>query len=105
MKFRPGLLLLLSSLFVSCVSLDTVSLTQIPKTRGKNVQAEVSRFIFLGFNFDNDYVDPLLDKLKDQCQGGRVQGILTKDETVNYFLMLLHTRRITAKGTCLASKE
>lgn len=98
---RLFLLLPLLFSFTACHSINSVSLTQIPPQRNKEVKAEVSRFIFLGLNFDNDYVDPLVEKLKSQCEGGMIRGILTKDETVDYFLMLLYTRRVTASGYCV----
>ena len=101
-------ILLLSSLLVmssACQSLQSVSLTQIPAQRNKKIEAEASRFIFFGMNFNNDYVDTLVEELKDKCEGGVVRGILTKDVAVNYFLMLLHTRKITATGYCLPGKN
>ncbi|MBC7658192.1 MAG: hypothetical protein H7249_00635 [Chitinophagaceae bacterium] len=85
----------------ACHSINSVSLTQIPQQRNKKVTAEVSKFIFLGLNFDNDYVDGLVGKLKDQCAGGQVKGILTKDEVINYFFMIFHTRAVTATGYCV----
>ena len=93
-------LLLGTSLFASsCVSLQTVSLTQVPMERNHEISASVDKFIFLAFNFDNDFVDQLTPKLKDQCPGGQIKGILTKDEVVSY--VLAHTRRVTASGFCV----
>lgn len=83
-----------------CTSLRTVSLTSIPPKRDRPVRAEASRFIFLGFNFDNDYVDQMTNDLKNQCQDGVISGILTKDETVDYFLMIFWSHRVTATGYC-----
>lgn len=82
-----------------CYSLRTMSLTQIPKTRSKIVEARVEKTIFLGFNFDNDFLDSLPEKLQKKCPKGRVSGILTKDESVFYFLV---TKKIvTARGYCI----
>jgi hypothetical protein len=86
-------------LFVGCASVNSVSLTPIPKDRSKPISAEVSRTIFLAFNFDNDYVDPLIGQLKSKCPQGVVTGILTKDEVIHYFIA--HTRRVVATGYCL----
>jgi hypothetical protein len=83
----------------SCASLESVSLTQIPMERTKRVTASVDKFIFLAFNFNNDYVDELSNKLKEQCTGGQVKGILTKDELTSY--VIAHTRKITASGYCV----
>jgi hypothetical protein len=85
----------------ACASLQSASLSSIPATRDRVVSAEASRTVFLGFNFDNDYVNSLEADLKRQCVGGDVRGILTKDEVVNYFLMIVHKRRVSASGYCV----
>ena len=100
-KLKFSLLLLMAFGWNSCVTLNTVSLTQVPKQRGRVVQAEGSRVIFLGLSFDNKFVDGMVDDLKDQCRNGRVTGILTKDEVVNYFLYLVLKRRVVASGYCI----
>jgi hypothetical protein len=84
----------------SCVHVNSVSLTQIPSTRSHQIKADTSKIIILGFNFDNDYVDKLNDDLKGQCPGGKVQGILTKDETTQYFMFFVIKRSVTATGYC-----
>jgi hypothetical protein len=95
------ILLVGAALFLSaCTSLQTVSLTSVPPKRDRPIRSEASRVIFLGLNFDNDYVDQLTTDLKRQCQDGIISGILTKDEIVDYFLMLVHKRRVTATAYC-----
>lgn len=87
-----------------CAHINSVALTPIPAQRSHPVKAEVSRTIFLAFNFDNDYIEPLVDQLKSQCPGGVVSGILTKDETIGY--LIVFTKRVTATGFCNgATKE
>lgn len=81
-----------------CAIVNSVSLTPIPSQRTRPVKAEVSKIIILGFNFDNDFIDPLVEDLKQQCQNGVVSGILTKDETISYFLVF--KKRVTATGFC-----
>ncbi len=93
-------LFFLSSL-IGCRSIQSVSLTQIPSKREKEVQASASRWIFLGFNFDNDYVDEITNQLKQACPKGQVRGILTKDEHVVYFPLFVHLREVHAKGYCV----
>lgn len=88
-----------AAIFLSgCASIQSVSLTPIPSQRGKTVRASVEKTIFLGFNFDNDYVNPLVEDLKRQCPNGLVSGVLTKDEVIAYFIVFTH--RITATGYC-----
>lgn len=86
-------------LFVTgCASVNSVSLTPIPAQRKQVVRAEVSRFVILAFNFDNDFIDPLVEQLQRQCPNGVVSGILTKDEIISYFFAF--TRRVVATGYC-----
>ena len=93
------IVLCMSLLFLaSCASVNSLSLTPIPAKRDKKVEAQVSKFIFLGLNFNNDFVDPLTEQLKEQCPNGMVTGILTKDEAISY--ILAHTRKVTATGYC-----
>lgn len=86
----------------SCASVQSVSLTPIPKQRTKVVKAEVSKFIFLAFNFNNDFVDDLIDQLKGQCPDGIISGILTKDESISY--ILAHNRKVSATAFCSETK-
>jgi hypothetical protein len=93
-------LLTISILSLSgCAALTSVSLTQIPQDRSNVVQASVQKTVFLAFNFDNDYVDELVAKLKTKCPNGQVKGILTKDEVFIYFLVF--KKVITATGFCV----
>ncbi len=82
----------------SCASVNSVSLTPIPSQRSKVVQSQVSKTIFLGFNFDNDFIDPLVEDLKRKCPNGIVSGILTKDETYAY--VIVFKKVVTATGYC-----
>ena len=99
-----GLLLALG-LLSSCTSLQTLSLTSIPAKRDKAVKTEASKIIFLGFNFDNDFVDEMTTDLKRQCPNGVVSGVLTKDEVVDYFLMIVWKHRVTATGYCVQANQ
>ena len=101
MKLNMLILIILSLVMTGCASVNSVSLTPIPSQRSRQVTAEVSKVIFLGFNFDNDFIDPLVDQLKQQCPNGVVSGILTKDETIAYFIVF--KKRVTATGFCNAS--
>lgn len=80
--------------------MNSLSLTSVPAKRTNEIHAQASKVIFLGFNFDNDFVDDLNHSLKAQCPGGTVSGILTKDEVIDYFLFIVWQRRVTASGYC-----
>lgn len=83
-----------------CASVNSVSLTSIPAVKDHEVKKTTSKMIFLGFNFNNDYIDNMAEELQQQCPHGKISGILTKDETINYFLFFVWERRVTAKGYC-----
>lgn len=82
----------------ACASVNSVSLTPIPASRQNKVEAYAQRWIILGFNFDNDFIDPVVEDLKQKCPNGVVSGILTKDETYSYFLVF--RKQLTASGYC-----
>lgn len=86
----------------ACASISSLSVSSIPANRSHTVRAEASRTIVLGLNFDNDYVNSLVNDLKTQCPKGVVSGILTKDEVINYFLFMVYARKVTATGYCVA---
>lgn len=90
--------LVLSLGLASCASINSVSLTPVPAGRQSVVRAQVEKTIILGFNFDNDYVNPITQDLKRQCPNGLVSGILTKDEIISY--VFWHTHRVVATGYC-----
>ena len=90
--------LVIGSVFAGCAHVNSVSLTSIPSKRSRQVKAEVSKTIFLAFNFNNDYIDSLVTDLKQQCPDGVVSGILTKDETTSY--VIVFTKKVTATGFC-----
>jgi hypothetical protein len=92
-------------LLSGCASLNSVSLTPIPAERKNIVKTEKSKVIFLGFNFDNDFIDGAVDDLKRQCPSGKVTGLLTKDENINYFLYIVWKKQITATGFCVPNSS
>lgn len=99
-----GLLAALTSQ-VGCASLTSVSLTPIPAQRSHVVKTEKDKMVFLGFNFDNDFVNSAVADLKSQCPNGKVTGILTKDERIFYFLFFVWKMRLTAEGYCVAASQ
>lgn len=82
----------------ACVSLNSVSLTQIPAERDNSITATSHSWNFLGIAFSNDFVDEVILDLKSQCAEGKLEGILTKHQTTAYFLVL--KREVIATGYC-----
>lgn len=97
-NFLKTIALVLVTSLVGCASVNSVSLTPIPANRDHKVSASAQRWIILGFNFDNDFIDPLVDDLKQQCPQGVVSGILTKDETYSY--LLVFKKQVNVTGYC-----
>lgn len=100
-------ILFLALVFImsSCSLVSSVSQTSIPKNKSNVVTAKVENGIIFLFNFNNDYLDELTQKLIDQCPNGSVKGILTKDENITYFPIIYHKNVVTASGYCVSSKK
>jgi predicted small secreted protein len=86
------------SVLSGCVSLNSVSLTQVPEKRDHLVTANASDYLFLGFTTQNDFVDEAIENLKAQCRDGKLTGILTKHQTTSY--VLVFKREVIASGYC-----
>lgn len=97
---RRLLVLALCMSSFACTHLSSVSTTSIPAQKGKKVSTEAYRFIFLGFNFNNDYVNEMADSLARTCPKGKVEGLLTKHESIIYFPLFAHAVRVTGEGYC-----
>ena len=92
--------LLLALLLTGCAHLSSVSVTPIPAAVGVPVASEVeSQLMFLGITGHNDYVDDVVRDLRDQCENSQIQSILTKHETLSYFLFTKVC--IHASGRCI----
>lgn len=87
-----------TSLLSGCVSLNSVSLTQLPENRERMVTASASDILFLGFTTQNDFVNEAVENLKSKCRGGKLTGILTKHQTTSY--VLVFKREVIASGYC-----
>ncbi len=89
-------------LLPGCVSLNSVSLTQVPEQRDNLVTASASDILFLGFTTQNDFVNEAVENLKEKCRGGKLTGILTKHQTTSYILVF--KREVIASGYCNTKK-
>jgi hypothetical protein len=99
----PGLGLIFALILSGCASVNSVSISPVPAQRQRPVAAQVEKTIFLGLNFNNDFVNDLVPKLQQQCPNGVISGVLTKDESINYFIA---TKRVVqARGFCQAASR
>lgn len=89
--------------FTGCASLHSVSMTSFPENRSNVVKAQVSKVVFLAFNFNNDFVLDLIPELKAQCPKGQVTGITSKYETRWY--LIVHKMLVTTEGFCSTAKN
>jgi hypothetical protein len=95
-------IVMVSMMTGACAYLNTVSLTPVPKERANQIQVQKHKWIFLGFNFDNDFVDEMNEELKEKCPTGKATGLLTKDESVHY--PFFHKRIVSVSGYCVAQQ-
>lgn len=89
---------------VGCASLQSVSMTNIPRgaDRSRPIQASENNVAFLGIHFDNDFADGVPDDLRRQCPNGKVTGVYAKYETKWY--VLVEDRTVTAKAYCVPAE-
>jgi hypothetical protein len=92
-----GLVGLLGSLG-GCASLQSVSLTQVPPDRSREIKAEATSWGVFGIFFSNSFADEAVTQLQDQCRGGKVSGVYTKYQKRFWFLVV--TRTVSATAFC-----
>ncbi|MES1179096.1 MAG: hypothetical protein ABUL62_32580 [Myxococcales bacterium] len=87
-----------------CASLQSVSVTNIPRApeRARPIEAKENNVAFLGIHFDNDFADAVPEALRAQCPNGKVTGIYSKYETKWY--VLVENRSVTAHGYCVPAE-
>lgn len=85
-----------------CASLQSVSVTNIPRERGQPIEANADNPAFLGIHFSNDFADDLPEELRRQCPGGKVTGVYSKYESTWYFLV--QNREVTVHGYCVPAE-
>ena len=96
-KLRDCLVLIaLLGAVTGCTSLQSVSVNSVPSDRSRPVEASEDNTAFLGIHFDNDFVNELPQRLRNQCRGGKVTGIFTKQES--YWYVIIGRRKVTVKG-------
>jgi hypothetical protein len=91
----------------ACVTVESTSLTRVPRPKDRKniITAEASKFLIFNIAGDTDYVAEVTESLRDQCKAGRVMGILTKDLQTNYFIGIVMKRTVHAQGYCVKGEE
>jgi hypothetical protein len=99
------ILTLAAMLSTSCATVHRAFMTNVSASpsQGKMIEASAEKFVFLGFNFNNDYAFEAQKKLVSSCPNGMVTGILTTFETQWYVFFTNY--EIKARGLCVHPKH
>ncbi len=96
---KKSLFIISLFVFCQCAFLHSVSITPQPADRNNKIEAEVSKTVILAFNFNNDFLNELPEKLLSQCPNGKITGLVTKYEHYSYFLW--YVMKIKSSGYCV----
>lgn len=97
-RIRIFVAILVAIVHIGCASVDSVSITQIPKERDHVVETKVNTWRFLGIGFSNDFALEAQSELMKKCPEGDITGIITTYES--YWYLLLVNKVVKAKGYC-----
>ncbi len=92
-------------LAVSCATVHSAFMTNVSSSpqHGRMIEASASKFVFLAFNFDNDYAFGARDRLMAACPNGMVTGILTTFESKWY--VFFTDFEVKDRGLCVQNKQ
>lgn len=103
---RPLLLALFVLMELSaCTYTQAVSQSNIPAMRSKPIETSVKKYVFLGFNFDNDFIYKLTKDLRAKCPNGDIKGVTTHDSITMYVLIFFWSRDVSARGYCVPHRS
>ncbi len=71
----------------------------VAQGQGKVIKAQTEQFVVMAFAFETDYVDQAYHKLREECRGGKVQGITTQFSTSHGFFSWHN--KILMQGLCV----
>ena len=94
---------LLGTALTACLTVEAVSVSQIPaeKDRNHRISASASRPIVFLIPFGTSYVEEARKGLLDRCPGGAIEGVLAKFQSTDYFLGLVLVKEVSMSGYCL----
>ena len=87
-------------LLASCVTVQSVSVNPIPQKnkRKKLVTSYDSNPVVLMIPFGTSYVEEASAKLAAKCPGGKIEGVISKHQSKNYWLFSIWS--VTMQGYC-----
>lgn len=93
-------------LLSGCVTVHSISVSQIPvkAERTKLIKASASRPILFFIPFGTNYVEEARQELAAQCPHGEIEGLVSKGESVGYFIGVA-IARINLQGYCVANRS
>jgi hypothetical protein len=100
-------LILSLSFLPACMSVSSISTSQIPPAtaRKQKITSSASNFVFLIIPFGNSFVERAREDLERQCPDGAIQGIQTKHQNTDYFLGLAFTQELVMHGYCISPRK
>jgi len=98
-----GILIALASALTQCTTVRSVSISQLPESAARRslVTATASSPVIFLIPFNTGYLDEAREDFVGKCHKGAIEGVLSKDETVDYFLSLFMIQRIHLQGYCV----
>ncbi|MBM4251710.1 MAG: hypothetical protein FJ146_07045 [Deltaproteobacteria bacterium] len=100
---RLTLATLAATTLSSCVTVKSVSISQIPETsqRKQVVKASATSPVVFLIPFNTDYIEEARADLLQACPNGHIEGLLSKHEDTNYFIGLVYMQKVNFTGYCL----
>ncbi|MES2745295.1 MAG: hypothetical protein V4655_07700 [Bdellovibrionota bacterium] len=92
----------------ACQTVTSISVSQLPSTkkRTNEISASASSPIILYIPFGTDFIDDARSQLIAQCPSPRrIEGVLSKQVTTNYFLTLIMKDEVQFTAYCSGGKE
>jgi hypothetical protein len=93
---------------MACQTVESISISQIPDTsrRKGEVRSEASSPIILFIPFGTSFIDEAKADLESRCKPpARIEGVVSKHSSTNYFLGLIMSQKVSMSGYCVADKS
>ncbi len=100
---QAGGALFLACMLQGCMTVASISVSQIPvaAARKHKISASASNVTVLLIPFGSSFPERARGDLLSQCQGGKIEGLLSKHQVTDYFLGLFFVNEVVMEGYCL----
>ena len=98
--------LLLVGVLHGCMTIEAVSVSQIPaeKDRHNRVEAKAGSPVIFAIPFGSSYPEEARRRLLEKCPGGAIEGVLAKFQNIDYFLFVSY-KEVVMSGYCLTTAK